>query len=314
MQSALAGQFRAAIRTSSLRASPHSVCGGVPFPPLCVDEVDTFILDQDGVLFHGTEAVPGALETVARLQGSGRRCFFVTNNSGRSRAAVAARLNAAGLRATADDVVTAGYAAAQHCLACLARTAYVVGEAGQVEELEQAGLTVSGGPAADDGASLTDADFAALFSSGHRPDAVVVGLDSHFTYRKLAMASAFVQMGALLIGTNPDAGDRIGSGLAPGAGALIAAVEIASGTRAVIVGKPSATLLTQLIKAHGLEPGRCVMVGDRLDTDIAFGSAGGVRTCLVLTGVATLREAEEVPLGDARRPDCVLGSLADIVW
>ena len=97
-----------------------------------------------------------------------------------------------------------------------------------------------------------------------------------------------------------------------GAGAMIAAVETVCGKRATVVGKPAATMLQHLLSEHALDPSRTVMVGDRLDTDIAFGSAGGVKTCLVLTGVATQTEAEALPAGHPCRPDHLMASLADI--
>jgi ribonucleotide monophosphatase NagD (HAD superfamily) len=100
----------------------------------------------------------------------------------------------------------------------------------------------------------------------------------------------------------------------PGAGPLIAAVENATGVSAVIVGKPSPTLITQLLAKHGLDPARTVMVGDRLDTDMAFGAAGGVARCLVLSGVATEAQAAQLPLTDPRRPTHMLNSLAELQW
>jgi HAD superfamily hydrolase (TIGR01450 family) len=190
----------------------------------------------------------------------------------------------------------------------------VVGEKGLVEELREVGLSCRSDSESTH-AALPDEQLAELMGNTQaRPDAVVVGLDSHFTYRKLATAAAYVQMGATFVGTNPDAGDRIGTGLAPGAGAMIAAVETVSGVKANIVGKPVPTMIQHLLREHGLRPQRAIMIGDRLDTDIAFGKSGGVRTCLVLTGVATQAQAEALPLGHPCRPDSVMDSLAKIAW
>jgi phosphoglycolate/pyridoxal phosphate phosphatase family enzyme len=285
------------------------------WPGLHAGDFDTFVLDQDGVLFHGSHPVPGALATVQKLKRAGKRVVYVTNNSGKSRAAVAARLTANGVETTAEDVLTAGWAAAKHLASVGASSCYVVGEAGLVEELREGGLRVVGWPG-DEAVSLPDADLARMFEEqgSSRPDAVVVGLDSHFTYRKLCIACAFVQLGAIFVGTNPDAGDRIGGGLAPGAGAMIAAVETVCGRRATVVGKPAATMIQHLLTEHALDASRTVMVGDRLDTDIAFGSAGGVKTCLVLTGVATQTEAEALPAGHPCRPDFLMPSLGDLLF
>jgi phosphoglycolate/pyridoxal phosphate phosphatase family enzyme len=284
-----------------------------------VADFDAFLLDMDGVLWHGAAPVPGSLETVAALQAAGKRCFFVTNNATRSRAAVAARLTHAGIAASAETVLTSGSAAAEFLTALVrpsgasTRTAFVIGEAGLVTELSLAGIVCDCGPPGE--VSLSDADFGALFApSAPTYDAVVVSYDGACTSAKLARASAAVQRGAALVGTNPDAGDRCGGGLQPGAGVFIAALEAATGTRAIVVGKPAPTLIAQLLARHGLDPRRTVMIGDRLDTDIAFGTAGGVETCLVLTGVATLEQAELLAADDARRPTHLMSSLAGVQW
>jgi phosphoglycolate/pyridoxal phosphate phosphatase family enzyme len=296
--------------------APASVSG---WRSVRVADFDTFLLDMDGVLWHGAAPVPGSLETVASLQAAGKRCFFVTNNATRSRATVAARLTQAGIAASPETVLTSGSAAAQY-LAALAlpsgasvRTAFVVGEAGLVTELSLAGIACDCGPAGE--VSLSDADFAALFApDAPTYDAVVASYDGACTSAKLARASAAVQRGAVLVGTNPDAGDRCGGGLQPGAGVFIAALEAATGMRAAVVGKPEPTLIAQLLARHSLDARRTIMVGDRLDTDVAFGTAGGVATCLVLTGVATLEQAEQLGADDPRRPTHVMASLAGVQW
>lgn len=302
------------------RAAPAGAHGAAPagaaWPALRADDFDAFLLDQDGVLWQGDASIPGVLETVARLQSAGKRVFFVTNNSTRTRAQVAARLTKAGVRACPSDVLTSGAAAADYLLATLPaeqRALFVVGEPGLVEELEGSGFTCTRGP--DGEASLTEHAFAALFDAAAPTyGAVVVGYDTQFTSAKLARASAAVQRGALLVGTNPDAGDACGAGIMPGTGPLIAAVECATGVRAVVVGKPAPTLITQLILRHGLDPARTVMVGDRLDTDMAFGAAGGVSRCLVLSGVATEAQAAQLLPNDPQRPTHMLASLADLQW
>lgn len=279
--------------------------------PLRSSAFRTFLLDQDGVLFTGEKPIPGALEAVRRLQAGGAACYFITNNSGKSRAAVAARLEQQGVACSAADVVTAGSATGAYLNAQRLRSAYVIGEAGLREELAEAGCACW--PPTTD-SLLSNEEFAELFSADAPvPDAVVVGLCSSFTYRHLATASAYVQRGARLVGTNPDAADRVGPGLAPGAGALIAAVEVASGCKAsVIVGKPNPDILTSLLSSRGLDASRALFVGDRLDTDMLCGRNAGVRTLLVLTGVNSREEAEALDSRDPRAPDYILPSLADL--
>ena len=286
------------------------------WPALRSADFDNCLLDQDGVLWHGAQPIPGSLETVSRLQAAGKRVYFVTNNSTRTRVQVAERLSKAGVRASPADVLTSAAAAADYLLMALAptqRSLFVVGETGLVQELQGAGFSCATAP--DGEVALSEHAFASLFEAASPVyDAVVVGYDTAFTSAKLARASAAIQRGALLLGTNPDAGDACGKGIMPGTGPLIAALENATGVWAVVVGKPSATLILQLIAKHGLDPARTVMVGDRLDTDMAFGAAGGVARCLVLSGVATEEQAAQLPLTDPRRPTHMLGCLADLQW
>ena len=286
------------------------------WPALRADDFDTFLLDQDGVLWHGAQPIPGSLETVSRLQAAGKRVYFVTNNSTRTRVQVAERLSKAGVQASSSDVLTSAAAAAEYLLTALAptqRSLLVVGELGLVQELQGSGFSCTTAPHSE--VSISERAFAALFEADAPVyDAVVVGYDTAFTSAKLARASAAIQRGSLLVGTNPDAGDACGAGIMPGTGPLIAALQNATGVQAVVVGKPSATLILQLISKHDLDPARTVMVGDRLDTDMAFGTAGGVARCLVLSGVATEEQAAQLPLGDPRRPTHMLGSLADLQW
>lgn len=284
------------------------------WPPLCAAHFDNYLFDVDGVLLHGTKPVAGALEQVARLQAAGKRCVFVTNNSTRSRATIAAGLTAAGVPAQDEDVVSSASAAAAHLAAVLPGcTAFVIGEAGLQEELALSGITCVSLPDSHS-PRLPEAEFRALFQQPPLA-AVVCGLDSAFTSAKLATAAAHLQRGALFIGTNPDAGDRVhDAGLTPGCGALLASLEVAGGVRAHVVGKPAPQLIEQLVARYQLDRSRTVMVGDRLDTDMAFACAGGIASCLVLTGVASEAEAAALPAGHPQRPTFLMPAVADLIW
>jgi len=287
---------------------------GVPaWLPLRAACFDTFLFDIDGVLLHGTTPVAGALEQVGRLQAANKRCVFVTNNSTRSRKVIAAGLTAAGLAARAEDVISSASAAAAHLAAVMPGcTAFVVGEAGLLEELELRGISCVS--LQDYPTRLPEAHFRALFTQPSL-DAVVCGLDTTFTSAKLATAAAHLQRGALFIGTNPDAGDRVhDAGLTPGCGALLAALEVAGGVQAHVVGKPASQLIEQLVERYKLDRSRTVMIGDRLDTDMAFAHAGGIASCLVLTGVASAAQAAALPEGHPQRPKFLMPAVADLVW
>ena len=253
-----------------------------------LERFDNFVCDCDGVLWRGGKVLDGVPETLALLRRLGKTVVFVTNNSTKSRVQYKEKLLKLGLVDAdfpAARIVTSGSAAAafvaQHHPGV--RKVFAIGEAGMFDELRGVGLTLASVP--DDApARLGEEEF-----EGVAPDAdvgaVVVGWDRGFSFRKLCLASLYVQRGAALVATNPDAADALADRTVPGNGALVAAVERATGATAAVAGKPSGALLTHLCRELGLERGATCMVGDRLDTDILFGHNGGLAaTALVLTG------------------------------
>lgn len=144
---------------------------------------------------------------------------------------------------------------------------------------------------------------------------MIVGQDTSFTFAKLAYASLAIQQGAKFVATNPDAADAVGPGLMPGAGAIVAAVEKATGVSPEIyAGKPSAFLL-ELLKGNYVDMSRTLVVGDRLDTDIAFGKAGGAgMTVLALGGVCTVEDVEAaLEAGEVNVPDHIVEGLPQML-
>jgi HAD superfamily hydrolase (TIGR01457 family) len=239
---------------------------------LIAEVYDAFLFDLDGVLYRGSEPVPEASSSLARLRALGKGVAFVTNNSGRTPERVAERLRAAGVEADADEVETSALTTASVLAARGVGRAFVVGEAGLVEALSDAGIEVADG-------------------EPDRVDAVVVGWDRAADYTKLRVASVLVQRGAALVATNPDASFPAADGTAwPGAGALLAAIETTTRVRGEVIGKPfPPVLLAALERAGG---GRPLLVGDRLDTDIAGAAGLGWDSLLVLTGISTRTELE----------------------
>jgi len=212
---------------------------------------------------------------VSRLRASGRGIAFVTNNSSRTPQAVAAKLAAAGVAATADEVETSALTTARLLADRGIVTAFVVGEEGVRTALTDAGITVVDGSPAG-------------------VETVVVGLDRAVDYEKLRTASVLVERGAALIATNADASFPADDAQAwPGAGALLAAIETTTGATAEVVGKPHAPLLRAAHERAG--GGRPLLVGDRLDTDIAGAIALGWDSLLVLTGIATRADLDGSP-------------------
>jgi glycerol 3-phosphatase-2 len=230
------------------------------------DVHDLLLFDLDGVLYRGDEPVPGAAEAIARARRAGTKVLFLTNNSARTPSEVAERLERMGFDAAEDEVLTSAMATA----ALLQRqsttgTAFVIGERGIREALTGAGIEVVDG-------------------TPTRTDLVVVGWDRGLDYDKLRTAALLIQRGARLIATNADASYPATDGLWPGAGSILAAVTTATGATPLVVGKPGRPRFEAAAEMTGAT--RPLMVGDRLDTDIAGAANIGWESFLVLTGAS----------------------------
>ena len=255
---------------------------------MLADPYDAILLDLDGVLYRWPDPIPGSPEAVARLRAAGKRLAFVTNNSSRTPAQVAERLTSIGIAAAPAEVATSALAIAALLGERGIRSAFVVGEDGLRAALADRGIRTEDAP---DG----------------RVDAVVVGFDRGADYAKLRDASVLVERGASLVASNADPSFPAPRGEAwPGAGALLAAIETTTGVRAEVVGKPHAPLFERALEAAG--GGRPLVVGDRLDTDIAGAARLGWDSALVLTGSTGRADLASA----AWRPTFVLDALADL--
>lgn len=235
---------------------------------------DVLLFDLDGVLYRGEEIVPHAAEVLAALRDQHRALVFLTNNSSRTPEQVADKLRALGIEALPGEVMTSALATADLLAGRGGGTAFVIGQEGIRRALSDAGIR------------LLDGEPEAV-------DQVVVGVDVEVTYRELATASVLVERGARLIATNPDGSFPVPGALWPGAGALLAVITTTTGAEAEIVGKPFAPLFrSALQRAGGTHP---LVIGDRLDTDIAGANALGWDSLLVLTGVATREAVDRAP-------------------
>jgi HAD superfamily hydrolase (TIGR01457 family) len=235
------------------------------------DAYDAFLFDLDGVLYRGSEVVPGAPEAIARLRAENKHVAFVTNNSGRTPDVVAGLLNGFGIAAASVEVETSALVTAHELAARGVTEAFVVGEEGILAALRDAGIALAG-PGAD------------------RTEAVVVGWDRQVDYEKLCRASLLVQRGAVLFATNADASYPAADGNWPGAGALLAAIETTTGARAEVFGKPQPPIMLAALERAG--GGTPLVIGDRIETDIAGAAGLGWDSLLVLTGIT---QREDLP-------------------
>ena len=243
-------------------------------------DIDVCLFDCDGVLFRGGVAIEGASATMTALLGSGRRVFFATNNSTKSRQENAEKLSGMGMPCTAEQVLCSSYSAAKWAHRQGIGSVYVLGEQGIRIEMEQLGIKVV--PDTDDAPTA---------------DLVVVGLDRNINYVRLGRAMRHLREGARYLATNTDASYPGEQGVTlPGAGAIVGALSVCHGSPPeAIAGKPSAWFVQLAQEAVGTtQMDRVLMVGDRLETDIAFGRAAGFQTLLVTeTGVHSLQHASD---------------------
>jgi HAD superfamily hydrolase (TIGR01450 family) len=266
----------------------------VPLSPL-VRRYDQLILDLDGCVYVGDEAVPGAVEAVDGLRAAGKRVAFATNDPRHATEEYVTKLWGIGVRASLADVVTVG-GAVQHLLAETRRgqTAFVIGTEPLLRHVTDAGLRV-----------LNGSDLAS------RAQVVVVGGTEDLVYDDLRHATLAVRRGADFLATGRDPTYPQPDGLWPGTGAILAAVEYATGRTAAIVGKPEPQLLITALDRLG--EGRTLVVGDRIDSDVAAAERAGLDAALVLSGGTTMEEATATKDADAPRPVAVAESLALLV-
>ena len=246
-----------------------------------------FIIDMDGVIYHGNLLLPGAREFVNWLEDNGKEYIFLTNSSERSQKELKQKLNRLGLDVGEQHFYTSALATASYLKSdCPGGSAYVIGEAGLVGALYDAGY------------SMNDVN----------PDYVVVGETSGYSYDKILKAVRLVRNGAKLIGTNPDVTGPIENGIAPACRALIAPIEMAANRHAYFIGKPNPLMMRHAQKRLNAGAEETVIIGDRMDTDIVAGIESGLDTVLVLSGVTSLESMATYPY----QPRYVLGGVGDI--
>jgi phosphoglycolate/pyridoxal phosphate phosphatase family enzyme len=257
------------------------------------------LVDLDGVVYRGAQPVPGVAAVLAARAAAGDDVVYVTNNSMWYRADYVTRLAAMGAPVTPDRIVSSARATALYLAESSPkpRCALVVGGPGLMHELRDVGIEVmpSGEAAERWNANGRDAAAATL-----GVDTVVVGLDLEFTYARLAVAAEAVRTGARFVATNRDPIYPLEHGLMPGAGSVVAAIVAATGVEPVSIGKPGPLLLEVAAHAMGRNVAEAVMIGDSLITDIPAAIALGARSVLMLTGISTTAQLDDLPA--AERP------------
>lgn len=267
------------------------------------------LVDLDGVVYRGTVPVPGVAALLAERAASGDDIVYVTNNSMHYRADYVTRLAAMGAPVSADRVVSAPRATALYIAERepTVRRVLTVGASGLDRELRDVGLDVVAAAHAAERMAREGLDG---WTASGNPEAVVVGLDPQLTYLRVAAAADCIRAGARFIATNRDPVYPTERGLRPGAGSVVAAIEVASGVSPLVIGKPEPLLMEEAARAVGEDPGVAVVIGDGLLTDVAAARAVGARSVLMLTGVSTRTDVETLPA--ERRPTAVAANASDL--
>ncbi|HHU99166.1 MAG: HAD family hydrolase [Bacteroidales bacterium] len=247
-----------------------------------------FISDMDGVIYHGNRLLPGVPEFVEWLKKEGKKFLFLTNSSERTPKELQEKMLRLGIDIDENAFYTSALATAQFLASQKPEgTAYIIGEAGLINAMYNAGYTMN----------------------NYNPDYVVVGDTRSYSFEKIEQAVNLVLKGAKLIGTNPDLTGPVENGIIPATKALISPIELSTGKQAYFVGKPNPLMMRIALKKIGCSNEETIIIGDRMDTDIIAGIESEIDTLLVLSGISTLKTAEKF----AYRPSYILEGVSELV-
>ena len=240
----------------------------------CIRSKKAFIIDMDGVIYHGNHLLKGVPEFVEWLLKNNKAFLFLTNSSERSPLELSQKLSRLGISVDPEHfytsaLATASFLASQHP----GGSAYVIGEPGLIQALYEAGFTMN----------------------NVNPDYVVVGEGRGYSLESLERAVKLVNAGARLIGTNPDLTGPVEGGIVPACGALVSPIQLATNTKAYFVGKPNPLIMRHGLRRLNSTREDTAIIGDRMDTDIVAGVESEIETVLVLSGVTTIDDIPRFP-------------------
>jgi NagD protein len=247
-----------------------------------------FICDMDGVIYHGNKLLPGVKEFVDWLVKENKPFLFLTNSSERTPQELREKMLRLGVDVEESRFYTSALATAAFISSQKPNgSAYIIGEAGLINALYNAGYTMN----------------------NINPDYVVIGESPSYSFEKIAHAVNLVLNGAKLIGTNPDITGPVEGGIVPATKALVAPIEMATGRKAYFIGKPNPLMMRIALKKIGCSTEETVIIGDRMDTDIIAGIESEIDTLLVLSGITTREMIHNFPY----RPSFVLDGVFNLI-
>jgi 4-nitrophenyl phosphatase len=265
-----------------------------------MDDIKHLVIDMDGVLWQGEQAMPGLVSFFETLKRRGLPYVLATNNAMKLSDDYVLKLRGMNVEMPPERILTSAEAAAQYIRRHYPELSevYVVGEGGLRRAVERQGLTIISPQAVREGRFVP----------------LVVGglVRESLSYELLAMATLLVRQGAHFIATNYDPSYPTELGQLPGAGAVLSVIERATGVTPTIIGKPEPHLFDEALYRLGAPAQDTAMIGDRLSTDIAGAKAAGMRTILLLSGVTDQAELDASDI----RPDYIFKDIAALqeVW
>mmetsp|Transcript_8057 Transcript_8057/g.11895 ORF Transcript_8057/g.11895 Transcript_8057/m.11895 type:complete len:278 (-) Transcript_8057:31-864(-) len=252
-----------------------------------MEKYDAFLFDCDGVIWRGNDPVPGSIETLNLLKSQGKKIFFITNNSSKTRTEFSQKLSDLGFQANPNQLYSTSMAVPKYLKKHYPEVSklFLIGMEGFKEELQKEGFQVV---KESDLPKVRLSCFSELqnIEVDSSIDAVVTGSDMQFNYLSGCYACGLIQMGKKFLAACTDSYFVLKNGNMPGSGAILAFLEAASEQKAEVVGKPNSFMIDLVVEDWELDKSRCLMVGDRIDTDILFGTKAGIDTALVLTGAS----------------------------
>ena len=247
----------------------------------------SYLIDMDGVIVRGNNLIPGAGEFLDRLHQRQIKFLILTNNPQYTPVDLQYRLQRIGLNLLPDHIYTSALATAQFLKWQMPNgTAFVVGESGLTEALHAVGYVIT----------------------EHKPDFVVLGETTTYSYGNITHAVRLIHEGARFIATNPDPSGPSENGLVPACGAIAALIEKATGVSPYFVGKPNSLMMRTALRYLGEHSENTIMVGDRMETDVRVGIESGLETVLVMTGMTRREDVERFPY----RPTRIIESVVEL--
>lgn len=296
--------------------TPPAVAGKLSSPASLLEKTNVFIFDCDGVIWRGDSLIDKVPAVIAYLRQLGKKVFFVTNNSTKSRAGYLKKFQKLGLEAQAEEIFSSSFAAAAYLeqteFKKTGKKVYIIGEIGIPEELDLIGVPYIGGP--EDSGKQPNMDKGGRLEHDHDVGAVIVGFDRYVNYYKIQYAQLCINEnpGCEFIATNLDAVTHLTDAQEwAGNGSMVGAIKGCTGKEPTLVGKPSPLMIDYIVNKYGISRDEICMVGDRLDTDILFGKDNGLSSVLTLSGVTTLQRLNDP--SNSIQPDYYVDSIADFL-